>query len=417
MNVAKKGGCIFVVILAVLALLSVIWIWIDLTNSDDTEESVAPARGDTVLSDFYTLPDELPANPGVLIGQETLEGSAALINAGDNIRLLYSSTEGIGGEARNAVSGALYLPEGVAPEGGWPLLVWSHGTVGIGDICAPSFAGRGERDRAYLNPWLEQGFAIAASDYQGLGMLGTHPYMDARTMAYNNLDIIRAVQSVDFPVSDKVVIAGQSQGATGVIATAGYAEEYASNVELAGVMATGIPYFSSSVVWDLVANSDPDAVTASLPLSLYMLTLAEMIDADFRLDDVVSDKAKPVTDQIGQSCVFDYIGITKKAGLSPRTTFTSRIELPMMKAFRRMQFPKLDFKTPLFTGSGTADKITPFAMQQEFIVDACDAGATLISSTYEGANHNQGLLQSTDSAMAFAKTVLSGGNVESTCPS
>jgi hypothetical protein len=31
-----------------------------------------------------------------------------------------------------------------------------HGTVGIADVCAPSWAGRSERDITYLNHWLDK---------------------------------------------------------------------------------------------------------------------------------------------------------------------------------------------------------------------------------------------------------------------
>ena len=39
----------------------------------------------------------------------------------------------------------------------------------------------------YLNTWLAQGFAIVATDYQGLGTPGPHPYMQARPAAYSVL--------------------------------------------------------------------------------------------------------------------------------------------------------------------------------------------------------------------------------------
>ncbi|MCI5043120.1 MAG: lipase family protein [Aquisalinus sp.] len=387
----------------------------NLISGGSTHPPASP-RGDVTLSDFYTPPTELPDTPGVLVKQGNLKEASHLANAVENLAILYSSTEGITGEEINVVSGALYLPEGTPPESGWPLLIWSHGTVGIGDICAPSYAGRSERDRTYLNPWLEAGYAIAASDYQGLGMPGTHPYMDARTMAYNNLDLIRAIQSSDFPVSKQVVIAGQSQGASGAIATAGYLEDYASEIDLRGIMATGIPYLSRKVILDLIQNSDPDAVNASLALSLYMLTLTEMIDPKFNLDRVVSDVARPIVDDIGETCVFDFISKTQEAGLSSRTTFTRRTEFALLKAFDRMRYPVTDYDIPVFTGSGTDDQITPYSMQQAFIEDACKAKATLVINTYDGANHNQGLLQSGDSARSFARAVMAGKAVESTCP-
>jgi hypothetical protein len=36
------------------------------------------------------------------------------------------------------VSGALFLPNGEPPAGGWALVAWALGTSGIADICAPS---------------------------------------------------------------------------------------------------------------------------------------------------------------------------------------------------------------------------------------------------------------------------------------
>ncbi len=401
--------------LLLLLIATVVWAWTQIQVPTNIDASNATPRGDFSLSEFYVPPQNLPENPGVLIRQEALEGPAVLAEAGENIRIIYSSTEGLGGTDRNVVSGALYLPAGKPPEGGWPLLIWSHGTVGISDLCTPSYAGRGERDPKYLNPWLEQGYAIAASDYQGLGTPGTHPYMDARTMAFNNLDLIRTVQSADFPLSDRALIAGQSQGATGALASASYAGSYAPEVDLGGIIATGVPHFSYRVIWDLVTNLDPNEVSASLPLSLYMLAFAEMLDPDFELEAIVSDKARPVVSDIDQTCVFDLIEASQNAGLSSSNTFVNRPDFELIKVFSRTNLPEMDIQIPIFAGSGTDDKITPLAMQQEFIADACAAGANISAKTYPGANHNEGLLQSTLDAQRFADTVLSGGKVQVTC--
>jgi hypothetical protein len=74
------------------------------------------------------------------------------------------------------------------------LPAWAHGTVGIADVCAPSWAGRSEPDITYLNHWLDQGYAVVASDYQGLGTPGGHPYLTTRPEAYSVLDSVRAVE-------------------------------------------------------------------------------------------------------------------------------------------------------------------------------------------------------------------------------
>jgi aryl-alcohol dehydrogenase-like predicted oxidoreductase len=65
------------------------------------------------------------------------------------------------------------------------LPAWAHGTIGTADVCAPSWAGRSERDITYLNHWLDQGYAVLASDYQGLGTPGGHPYLTTRPEAYS----------------------------------------------------------------------------------------------------------------------------------------------------------------------------------------------------------------------------------------
>jgi len=106
----------------------------------------------------------------------------------------------------------------------------------------------------------------------------------------------------------------------GALATASYAAGYAPDVELGGVIATGITHFSWRVAWVLAANSDRDEVSASLPLplSLYMLTFAEMLDPEFRLDAIISDAARPVVEQINQGCIFEFMEATKNAELSSR---------------------------------------------------------------------------------------------------
>ena len=102
------------------------------------------------------------------------------------------------------------------------------------------FARRHGRDtflstKPILKTWLDQGYAIVASDYQGLGTKGTHPYLATKPASYSTLDAIRAVQNSDFPLSDDIVVIGQSQGAAAAFATAGHAPEYAPELNIKGV--------------------------------------------------------------------------------------------------------------------------------------------------------------------------------------
>lgn len=104
---------------------------------------------------FYVWHDEITQAPGTLLRQEPLEETLVLKNAAKGIRILYASLGW--NDQPVAVSGEILLPKGEAPKDGWPVLAWSHGTLGVADNCAASFNGRSERDTKYHNKWLAEG--------------------------------------------------------------------------------------------------------------------------------------------------------------------------------------------------------------------------------------------------------------------
>jgi len=156
----------------------------------------------------YAWTAKVPA-PGALLRSEPLPADLVLDNAATSLRILYSSTDGIGGKTPIAVSGALFVPKGAPPAGGWPLVAWAHGAVGAAAACAPSFRDRSERDVKYLNSWLTAGFAIVAADYQGLGPAGGHPYLATRPEAYGVLDAVRAARSQPDPAPAAAAVRGR----------------------------------------------------------------------------------------------------------------------------------------------------------------------------------------------------------------
>ncbi|HZV08692.1 MAG TPA: hypothetical protein VFF94_03005, partial [Novosphingobium sp.] len=70
------------------------------------------AQGDRFLSAFYVWQGEIPAQPGQLLRSEPLPRAAAQSQASLNIRILYTSTDGVTGRNRIVVSGAVFLPRG-----------------------------------------------------------------------------------------------------------------------------------------------------------------------------------------------------------------------------------------------------------------------------------------------------------------
>ena len=183
---------------------------------------------------------QIPA-PGGLIATVPLDPALSVAGAGDAYRILYSTLDQHG---RPAVStAAVFVPKSAPPQGGWPVIAWAHGTVGLGDDCTPSARPRSARDNEYLPHWLEQGYAVVGSDYAGLGTPGLMSYLNSVTTARGVVDSVLAVHHMGLPLSPNWAVVGQSQGGGAAIATARWASEFSagSSLDYRGVVATGTP--------------------------------------------------------------------------------------------------------------------------------------------------------------------------------
>lgn len=372
-------------------------------------------RGDGGTSAFYAYDGELPVKPGELLRQEPLETHQFVSGAAQNIRLLYSSTDGIDGRTIIPVSGSIFFPGGTPPKGGWPLLLWSHGTVGIADVCAPTWTGYRPVHQKYLRQWLAQGYAIVASDYQGLGTAGTHPYLATRPASYSNLDVIRAVQNSGFPLSDKVVLIGQSQGAAAAFATAGYYPEYAPELNILGVVATGIPYFTPAALEYLRKTRPVDKVDPMLGYNFTAMTLIEQLEPDFQYADYISPAAMQTYQDIENTCYQQIKGIIVERELTYRKSFKSSPDEVLPIAYAEMTYPQLELSVPAFIGSGELDRDTPLRMQAGLIKTACAAGSVIQAHVYPGQDHVSVLEASTGDSVPFVRAAFAGEPIRGNC--
>jgi pimeloyl-ACP methyl ester carboxylesterase len=210
-------------------------------SSDDQKSSSAPlevtmVKGSPDLPDFYGVPDPLPAGkPGDVIRSEPADAPGL---KGSMSRVMYLSTN-INGEAI-AVTGLILIPNGTAPSGGWPIITWAHGTTGIADACAPSL--KPAEFVAVANGLLDAGYLVVATDYEGLGTPGRHPYIVGESEARGTLDIVRVAQN--FPnanASKRYAIWGHSQGGHAAMFAGHIAKTYAPEIELVADVAGAPP--------------------------------------------------------------------------------------------------------------------------------------------------------------------------------
>ena len=328
--------------------------------------------------------------------------------AARQVRLLYTSTDGVRGKGIIAVSGALFLPRGTPPVGGWPLVAWAHGTVGVADICAPSWAGRSLRDLTYLDAWLDAGFAVVATDYQGLGTPGPHPYLYTRPAAYDLLDSVRAVTKSGFGLSSKTILVGQSQGGIAVVATGGYAHDYAPDVDIRGIVATGAG--SDRVRPGELPKLDLEMVSPLLGyLPLAVLT-AQQSDPTLRDEDVVTDRALGLMEQGRRACFPALAADATGAGL----TFANALKPNTAARIGAINNPNMGYPTyrltaPLFVGSGSEDQDVRPPMQAALVREACAAGTIVEAHIYRGRDHSGALNASLKDSLPFARKARSGG--------
>lgn len=202
------------------------------------------------VDEFYQVTErDLAGGSGHLIRHEPLKGYVALDEAAATYRVLYQSTGDtdprFGG--RIGVSGIIAFPDGEVPADGWPVVSWAHGTVGSADKCAPSMdsdklgkpadEGLGllrkinKAPHKLLNAFLRAGWAVAMTDYEGLGTYGNHPYLLGRSEGRGILDIVPAVrqlseETVGQRIAEQYAIVGHSQGGQAALFAAHLAAEY-----------------------------------------------------------------------------------------------------------------------------------------------------------------------------------------------
>jgi acetyl esterase/lipase len=172
------------------------------------------------ITDFYATPKELKG-PGELLGSEwfsdyTFGGDFKPKDMGIKVkRFLYCSKAARG--ALVPASGVVLIPYGKPPAGGWPVVVWAHGTAGVGRPCAPSLM----KDLYYswqgLLQWPMLGYAVVAPDYAGLGTDVSHQYLAAPAQAQDVMNAVPAARKAVPDLGRKWVAIGHSQGAAAVL--------------------------------------------------------------------------------------------------------------------------------------------------------------------------------------------------------
>lgn len=322
-----------------------------------------------------------------------LDEQHGLQEASTQYLMHYASVSGVDGHTPRQDTAAVFIPRGPAPEGGWPVVLWAHGTVGVAESCAPSLNPRTSRDAQFLNTWLSLGFAVVSPDYAGLGSSGLHHYLNARGEAWSVLDSAKAALE-QFPLRNEIFLVGQSQGAHAAFSAAGYQPEYAPALNIRGTVLTGTPYFdantSASALFATPEQSpvQTDKGDPKIPYVFYIYLSAADQNPALKATDYFQAKALPNLEQARQLCINPLTVASMAAGLNSANSLKPAVQTLLDTTVKEMRFPTLKINHPVFIGIGGVDINVPTAMQQHFAQAVQQAGTQVTLRNYPGLDHS-----------------------------
>ena len=372
-------------------------------RGDSGSQAASPSDRSTSASEA-TSSTARPPEPGDLVRAEPLDEPGV---AGSVWRVRYRSRS-VAGEPVE-VTGIVARPDGPAPEGGFPVLSWAHGTTGVADRCAPSNAGANGVPGLQL--LLDAGFVVAATDYEGLGTPGVHPYLVSASEGRSVLDAVRAARGVVEDSSASVVVVGHSQGGHAALAAAEIAAEWAPELVLAGTVAIA-PAADVGIMMPVIFD-------APVVFGFGALIVAGWTDAypDLEEGDVLAPGGMDVVELAREECLTEVIEAVVGRDIIELVE-TPPHELPDWQ--RRIRENTIDAARvggPVLVVHGVDDPVVPLVLSDLLVESFCEEGVAVEYRPYPGQDHSSVLAVATPDIRAWAKDRLAGRPAPSTCPS
>jgi pimeloyl-ACP methyl ester carboxylesterase len=187
---------------------------------------------DPPVAPFYESVIKMTPNGklGQVIKKEQVKTS---IQGAQAWRIAYISSDV--NDKKTIATGLIVAPTGPGPKEGRPIMSWGHGTTGTAQNCGPSqvlnpaeplneyylVGGNSWTDYGIpsLQEFINEGYVVTATDYQGLGGGGRHQYVVAATNGMDMINAARAAASLkELNAGKKTIVYGWSQGGGAVIA-------------------------------------------------------------------------------------------------------------------------------------------------------------------------------------------------------
>jgi hypothetical protein len=294
----------------------------------------------------------------------------------------------------------MLVPQGKAPAGGWPVIAWAHECQGSARQCAPSLMknlGAGPLLAMYAN----LGYVVVATDYSGLGAPGK-PVVDMQSNALDIRYAVVAARAAVPQIGPKWIALGPFEGA---LAAVGVAESEVSDSGYAGSVATSGVADAAEAFHHFVPGS-------SDRMLLVLASTVKALSPDFRLGDMLTDRALPAYEHSAESC-----------GGEPVTEFTKDMLKPgwennryIKEFFARNTPGQKPAHAPVMVISGTADPAVTPDMTADTVARMCKQGSRVLFLKYPDADASGAMGGSVADQISWIKARFAGYAAPSNCP-
>ncbi|MHB8967666.1 MAG: lipase family protein [Thermoleophilia bacterium] len=397
-----RHNLLFVAVMSMFAVLAAFLVITRVVDEVKTEER------QEVLEPFYTPSDPLPfTGPGQVLKQEEL---GVDVPGGTGLRVLYLSELADGTAV--VTSGMVFYPSTPSPEGGRPVVAWSHPTVGMGEQCAPSRSDAPLSDMTWLDEMLKRGWVVTATDYAGLGTPGTEHYLVGRDEARDVINSVRAVRQLpQAAAGSRYAVWGHSQGGHAALFTAMEADAYAPDLQLVAVAAAA-PAAELTALFNEQYQSVAGWVIGPEVLVSWPLTYTHL-----DIDDVITDKGREKYEEMAADCL-------KKAGEEALARNILKEDFfrqnPMEErswydaAVRETAAPMAPGR-PLLIIQGLDDKVVLPNTTALYVMKSCQAGSDVTTLWLEGVDHEKAAAVGGPTAVFWLEDRFNGKPTSNSC--
>jgi pimeloyl-ACP methyl ester carboxylesterase len=370
---------------------------------------------------FYLPPSPLPVSEhGKVIRSRDLTDAAALPSAARNLLVMYHSTSEDGKNI--AVTGTIAIPVGDPPAGGWPVTTWTHGTTGIAWMCAPSLDTPDGPEHPFLgmheivmDDYVKRGYVVVATDYEGLGPPGLHPFLQGASEAHGALDILRAAREIDPRIGPRYVVIGHSQGGQADLFTASLGPRYVPEMKLLGDVALAPASHIGATLSGMTQALSP---SYALGYAMYVLESFASNHRSVHMNKILTGQALSHLSDTLHACITATVSEGYWATAIPKDQFLPKPDLTAALKIAGQNEPGiLKIGVPTLIAQGSADDTVNPIWTDAVTRSLCANGSPIEYIVYPKATHETVLTSAAAEMKTWVDARFAGGTAESNCSS